>query len=510
MVTAQLRTLVPGWVEWLGPLLFLGGLAIILGLVPIAAVRAAVRRVDPTDHWTEQARHAHAARAGVVWAVVTVPAGIWLLSTVTIGPAAWLPAWVFGLVGAMAAVLVVARVSWWLEGSVLRQPVPGWGRFLGGFLVRVVPWGAIIVLGLAAPERLLSPWMVLWTPLALGVAVALRFQLDLLVLAGLAVPAQEPLVPIVDRAASQTGIAAPTAFIIKHHQPNAFAFPWRRGIAFTSRAVEELSPDELESVALHELGHLAESASSSRLRQAMHLVWIPVAAIKPILGSWGGPGLLALGGLLVGLLFLLRRFTSEMETRSDAHAVANLEAAGVYGRGLEKIYRIGLIPAVLRRPSHGQLHERLEAAGLVADFDPPAPPRMRALAISTVAAVVVGLGILLAPYVATIGADLSSPTPAHVALSLGSYGSWPFERLGQLADVDRDFEAAEVFFSAAAEASTEPDPLVDLVYVRSLLGRCGEAEDALVSLRQSISSPGDLSLAAEWIDWCREQEGDGF
>jgi hypothetical protein len=135
---------------------------------------------------------------------------------------------------------------------------------------------------------------------------------------------------------------------------------------------------------------------------------------------------------------------------------------------------------------------------------------MRTLALSTVAAVVVGLGILLAPYLATVGADLSSPTPAHVALSLGSYGSWPFERLGQLADVDRDFEAAEVFFSAAAEASTEPDPLVDLVYVRSVLGRCGEAEDALVSLRQSTSSPGDLSLAAEWIDWCREQEGDGF
>lgn len=509
-MTDQLRTLVPGWVEWLGPVFFLAGLAIILGLVPLAAVRAAVRHIVPTDHWTEQARYAHAARASVVWAVVTVPAGIWLLSTGTVGPMARVPGWLMGLFGVMTSVLAVARVSWWLEGSVLHQPIAGWGRFLSGFLVRLAPLAAIVTLGLAAPARLSSAWMFLWIPLALGVAAALRFQPEFLVIAGLAGPAREPLISIVGRAAAGAGIDAPDVLIIEHHQANAFAFPWRQTIAFTSRAVAELSAEELESVALHEVGHLAEPAWSSRLRRVMHFVWIPVAAIKPVLGSWGGTGLLALGVMLIGILLLLRRFASAMEARSDAHAVAGLETAVVYGRALEKIYRIGLIPAVSRRPSHGQLHERLQATGLVAGFDPPDPPPMRTLGAATVAAVVVGVGIWLAPYLVGITADPLSPYPAHVALALGSYGSWPFERLGQLADVEGDYEAAEAFFAAAAEVSLDPDPLLDLVYVRSVLGRCDGAAGALNDLVERGGSRGDVSLAGEWIEWCNRQWGDGF
>jgi Zn-dependent protease with chaperone function len=509
-VTEQLRALVPGWVEWFGPVLFLAGLAVIIRLVPIAAVRANIRRLDPAEHWAAQARFVHAARVSVVWAAAMVPAGIWLLSTITIGSVGWLPAWVFGLAGVAVAVLVVARVSWRMERSALQQPVPGWERYLGGFLVRLLPLAAIIVLALAAPARLASLWMMLWVLLALAVAFSLRFQLESLVGFGLADSADERLTAIVGQAAVRAGVDVPSVFIIEHHQPNAFAFPWRGKVAFTSRAVAELSEDELESVALHELGHLAESVASSRLRQATHFVWVPLAAIKPILGSLGSTGLLVVVAILAGLLIVVRRFATRMEARSDEHVVANLDESGTYGKALEKIYRIGLIPAVLRRPSHGQLKERLATAGLVIDFDPPAPPSMRALTASTLAAVLVGLAILVAPYLATVGADLSSPTPAHVALALGTYGSWSFERLGQLADLDRDLEAAEVFYAAAAEASTDPDPLLDLVYVRSVLGRCGEAEDALASLRQSNSSRGDVSLATEWVDWCREQWGDSF
>ena len=116
----------------------------------------------------------------------------------------------------------------------------------------------------------------------------------------------------------------------------------------------------------------------------------------------------------------------------------------------------------------------------------------------------------MAPYIATIGADLSSPTPAQVALSLGTYGSWPFERLGQLADVNRDFETAEVFFAAAAEATTDPDPLLDLVYIRSVLGWCSEAAEAFEDLAASTASRDDVSLADEWVEWCREQSADSF
>lgn len=509
-MTDQLRGLVPGWVEWLGPLLFLLGAAAVVGLVPVVAVRAALRRVDEKDHWTKQARYVHAARVSVVVAAVIVPPAVRALSTITVGPMAWLPEQVVGGAGALAAVLMIARLSWWMEGNVLRQPVPGWGRFLVGFLVRLIPATAIVLLGLGAPASLTSPWFVPWMVLAGTVAVSLRYQLELLAAFGLARPADENLVAMVGQAAVRVGLTPPRLFLIESHQPNAFAFPWRGAVAFTTRAVAELSAAELESVALHELGHLAESTASARLRQAAHFIWIPIVAVKPILGSLGTGGLLILIAVLGGLLIAVRRFGAKMEARSDLHAIGNVEQADVYGKALEKVYRIGYLPAVLHRPSHGQLHERLEGAGVEVEFDPPSPPPVRMLIASSAVAILVCLGIGAAPYVATIGSDLSSPVPAQVALSLGSYGSWPFERLGQLADFDQDFETAERFYSAAVDMTTDPDPLVDLVYVRSALGWCAEAEEALASLAETTVPREDLSLVGEWVKWCLEQSNPRF
>ena len=508
-MTEQLRALVPGWVEWLGPLLFLLAATAIIGLVPVVAVRTAVRGIDPDDHWTEQARNVHAARVSVVWAAATVPAGIWLLSTITIGPVGWLPSWLFGVAGLIAAVLVVARVGWALEALVLRQPVPEWRPFFGGFLVRLAPLAGIIVLALAAPARLSSPWLILWILPASAVTWSLRYQLELFVRFGLAEPADEHLSDIVRRAAGRAGVDMPRVFIIRHHQPNAFAFPWRGEVAFTSRATAELSYEELESVAAHELGHLAESGVSSVLRQVVHFIWLPVAAIKPIIGSFGIAGSLVVLAVLIGLVVVVRRFAVTMEARSDEHAVAHVDESSTYGEALEKIYRIGLIPAVLRRSSHGQFRERMEAAGLSIDFEPPAPPSVRALVASTVAAVLVGLTVFLAPLLATIGADLSSPTPAHVALALGNYESWSLERLGQLADVDRDFEAAEVFYSAAVDASPDSDLLINLVYIRSVLGHCDAAASTMTDLAEKGGSQDDVSFGAEWVDWCYQQWGSG-
>jgi len=506
-VTEQIRALVPAWVEWLGPLLFLVGTAAIVSLLPVAVVRGCVPRIGRAGHWTEQARSAHAARVSIIWAAATVPAAIWLLSTITIGPLGRMPSWLYGFGGVAVAVILIARSSWWLETSGVGQPLRGWSRFLSGFLIRLVPLASIIVLALAAPSSLASPWMILWVVLALMLAFALRFQLELLAAAGLAGPADDRLEAIVGRAATRAGVAIPTVSIIEHHRPNAFAFPWRGAVAFTSRAVAELSDEELESVALHELGHLAESAGSSRLRQATQFVWIPVAATKPVLGSMGLAGLLGVLVLMLGLLLVVRRFVTTMEPRSDEHAVAHVHESGMYGRALEKTYRIGLIPAVLRRPSHGQLHERLEAAGVASDFDPPAPPSMRPLVTSTAAALAVGLAIFMAPYLAMIGTDLSSPTPAHVALALGTNEAWSLERLGQLADLDGDLEAAAVFYTAAAQASPEADLLMNLVYVRSVLGHCDDAVLAMSELLGRNGSRGDVSLAAEWVDWCRQQWG---
>ena len=81
--------------------------------------------------------------------------------------------------------------------------------------------------------------------------------------------------------------------------------------------------------------------------------------------------------------------------------------------------------------------------------------------------------------------------------------------VGQLADVEGDLESAEVFYGAAVETSSDPDPLVDLVYVRSVLGRCDDAQDALTNLTEQDGMPGDVLVAAEWVDWCYQQWSDG-
>ena len=507
MVTEQIRALVPGWVEWLGPLLFLLATAAIIGLVPVVAVRAAVRRIEPDDPWTEQARSAHAARVSVVWAAATVPVGIWLLSTITIGPIGRLPSWVFGLGGAVAAVLVIARVGWALEGLVLRQPIPRWAGYLKGFLVRLLPLAAIIVLAVFAPSRLSSPWMILWVPLVVAVPLSLRYQLEFLARFGLVAPADERLTSIVRKAAARAGVEVPVVSVVQHHQPNAFAFPWRRTVAFTSRAVAELTDDELEAVALHELGHLSESAAASRIRQAILFAWIPIAAVKPVLGSLDTGGVAAVAVALIGLAALVRRFATRMEARSDDHVIANLDRSETYGRALEKIYRIGLIPAVVRRPTHGQLHERLEASGLSPDFEPPDRPPVRALVLSIAAAVLVGLVIMAAPVLATIGTDVSAATPAHLALALGNYEAWSFERLGQLAEADGDLESAAGFYAAAVDVSPEPDLVINLVYVLSIQGDCADAATAMSELVGRNGPVDDVALAAEWVDWCRQQPG---
>ena len=79
------------------------------------------------------------------------------------------------------------------------------------------------------------------------------------------------------------------------------------------------------------------------------------------------------------------------------------------------------------------------------------------------------------------------------------------ERLGQLAEADGDFEAAAVFYAAAVDVSPEPDLLINLVYVRAVLGDCADAATAISELVDRNGSVDDVALAAEWIEWCRQQ-----
>lgn len=507
-MTEQVRALLPGWVEWLGPLAFVIGAVLTFWLLPTSVVRANRRRLDSTEHWTLQARRVHAARTALFLAGLVVPAAVFMLSTFTVGPPARLPGWLLGGTGVVFATLAIARQSWMLEQSI-GQPVPEWSRFVKAYLIRIMPWAAIFLLAVTAPQQLTSPLTALWLALAVGVGLWLRYQLEILCRFGLGEPAGDAISRMVSHIAGRVGIEAPAVFIVEHHQPNAFALPWQGKIAFTSRAVEVLSSEELESVAMHELGHMAESPSASTVRQTMHFVWVPVVVAKPILLTYGSLGILALLVVFIGLLVSIRWFARTMESRSDAHA-AEYDDAATYGGALEKVYRIGLIPAVLHRPSHGQLQERLEKAGLAPDFDPPVPPPRGGVLASIALIALLGFALLMAPYLAAGATEPDSPTPAHVALAFGTYGSWPYERLGELAEFDGDYEAAEVFYAAGVDEFAAPKLMMDLVYVRSLLGRCEEAAVVTDELRTAGAAPEDVEIADDFLDWCRAGQSNGF
>jgi hypothetical protein len=507
-MTEQLRSLVPGWVEWLGPLAFLAGSVVIVWLLPLVPVRFNARRIDTSDHWTRQARYVHAARSALFVAGLVVPGATFLLSTFTVGPVARVPAWLLGGAGALVATLVIVRRSWRFEQS-LDQAVPQWPAYWRAYLVRIVPWATIFLLAVTAPRRLTDPWMMVWLGLVIGLGLGMRYQLEILCRLGLADPAGDSISAMVERTAGRVGIEAPEVFIVEHHQPNAFAFPWRGKVAFTGRAVEVLSTEELESVALHELGHMAESPSASAMRQAMHFALVPAVVAKPILLTYGSLGILALLIVFAGLLVAVRLFARNMESRSDAHA-AQYDDGAAYGRALEKVYRIGRIPAVLRRPSHGQLQERLQGAGLTSGYHPPAPPPRGVALVSVFLIALLGSVLLMAPYLATFGTDPSSPTPAQVALAFGTYGSWPYERLGELAEFDGDYDVAEVFYAAGVDTSVDPDLMMDLVYVRSVLGRCSEAATVIDRLVAAGAAPGDVAVANDFLDWCEVGQGSGL
>ncbi len=501
------RELLPGWVEWLAPLLFLTTMVVVIGLIPVAAVRITLRGLEATDHWTIQARVIYAARMAVIWGLLLVPAGCLLLSAQVIGPLAPAPPWLFGAAAALTAFAVAAGTSRWLEGSVLGQPVGTLRRYLVAVSVRWLPVVAIIALGVSAPSRLSSPWMAGWTGTAILLGLGLRFQPWWLVRAGLARAAGEPHQSMVREASARVGVEVRSVLIIDHHLPNAFAFPWLRTVAFTKGAIAALEHDELEAVTLHEVAHLSEPGTMVFVRQAMHFVWIPVAALRPLYGSFGLAGVVAVLAALLALVTVVRRLATRMEARSDAHVLEHVHESSLYAHALEKMYRIGHIPAVLRRAPHGQLHQRLETAGVTPDFAPPPPPSLRVLTACAVSAGILAVALVALPTILSVRGGIDSPQPALVALSMGSYGSWPYERLGQLAESEGDLERALVWYGAAVEITDDPHRLAYLGYLQASTGHCDEARQTLHRLELSAPTADDLSYASEWLEWCRPPAG---
>jgi len=189
------------------------------------------------------------------------------------------------------------------------------------------------------------------------------------------------------------GVSPKATYVIRWKAANALAFPIVHRIAISDTALEHLADEELVAICVHELGHLTESKRVKRLRVAGAFVWLPVVCTKPIMGSWGTSGLVALGLLVLFGHHAIRRLTRAMEERADAISHAHEGEPGTYARALEHLYQINLMPAVMRqkRATHPHLYDRLAAAGINPAYPRPKPPPLWRAWIAILAMVVCAL-----------------------------------------------------------------------------------------------------------------------
>lgn len=339
------------------------------------------RRLPADTHWTERARQ---------WMSFRICGATTLIWT---------------------AMFTAAACAVWAQTSILLLSLLTVAAIVG-----VLAGGRIARLGMAVPPALKDSWvpgtLVLWAVLAPGMPMlfvllainanrALTVE-TLLITAGVAGivmlwctgpnlwalrlmgilrPVPASLQASIDRLASGTSTRVRRASLLALPMANAFAFPWRRELAFTPGLIDVLDEHERDSVIAHELGHLREPISMHAARLA-GLGLIGVIGLSPATAkTLELPGTLcSLAAYFIGAR-LLGRFSRKAEENADASAKESEASEGTYARALEKIHAASLIPAVLNRnATHPHLYDRMIKAGITPEYGRPQPPT-KALAL---------------------------------------------------------------------------------------------------------------------------------
>jgi Zn-dependent protease with chaperone function len=506
---SELTSVLPGWVPWAGPLFALGTFGAVYLIVRWFVVHGALRAASRHDAWTERARHVHVARIGAAIAVLLLPVAGVIATISFVGPLTPIPrtplALMLAAAGAVSAVLASAAVERYVHG----QSGEGLLHSVLGVVISYSPLLALAALGWFAPSELTNWTLVPWLTLVCAVVyVWLRAPLVILH-TPLAADAGPRTSGIVERASETLSVNVDRVIEFRTRQPNAFAFPWLNVLAYTTGLLDALDDDELEAITHHELAHLTESAGLTRLRQAQLYALVPIVATRPLLGTLGIAGPIAAVLLFVAVTEIVRRRGLAAEHASDSAAVDAIHHSEVYGRALEKTYRLGLIPAVLRRATHGQLHERLEAAGVDPDFEPPLPPSGFRPLVALGGVLMVFLAAWFSPWLLYAVAGGESEAPIHLASAFPVYGSEALETQAFEAEFEERFGDAAILYEAAA--SVRPDnPFLRSEAVRAwaFAGDCSRASEG-VGLLDRAEHAEDVRYAEEWVDWCEQTWGQG-
>jgi Zn-dependent protease with chaperone function len=338
-----------------------------------------VRKLQ-TENWAEKARVSYPVWVGLgsglfVLGVLSLVQALAFDKHISFPGAGWVPS-ICMASSFLAGALVNNRVETRLKGR--KVTIGDWLRHLVIPLLLFGPHYLVLLwLALSTPDRF-TP--LVWIYVGVG-GVAILFYvfsggLFIARLLGMAWRAPASVERIVEAAAQRVGIWPKASYLIRWKAVNALAFPVIGRIAISDTAAKHLAEDELIAICVHELGHLNESRRIKTLRIVASFLWLPVICTKPLLGTYGLPGIAVLA---LGILFghrAVRRLSRAMEERADAIGHAHEGESGTYARALEHIYQLNLIPAVMpqKRAMHPHLYDRLLAAGIVPAYPRPNPP----------------------------------------------------------------------------------------------------------------------------------------
>jgi Zn-dependent protease with chaperone function len=474
-------TALPAWLPWL-PVVVHATIAFVAGTLATRVARFVALGPHPrlaSYHWIERARIAAPARTavGVVLWFSLFGAGV-IFGSSPYSSALGLSTRVDWPLACLAAWLGATRVQWALERSITGAAT-SWGAWLRGTLcvfalIPSIPIGIALVLLVPAPA---SPTVLVavlaFTALVVLTATGIRIGRPL----GLARPASPRLAAIVDRAVARTGTRPRAVWEVPIPFANAFAMPIAQTIGVTDAYLAVADDDAIESIVVHELGHLAD-----RVLLPSELVAIGAPAAMLALGSLDGTLAWALIAVWFVVVGLLRRLQRHREVHADAVAVAAADDAATYARALELGYEACVLPVAGGRPTHPDLYDRMLAAGVTPSYPrPPRPSRARAV-VATIAGTGVLAAIMLGAWIAPQLWRRAAPDDLLPNLAVLSIDPTSGRALDALADRRRragDRTAATALYYTAADAHPRwAYPAARLAFVLAGNGRCDDARNA--------------------------------
>jgi Zn-dependent protease with chaperone function len=207
----------------------------------------------------------------------------------------------------------------------------------------------------------------------------------------------ERLVNIARNVAGKMDVSFNELFLMRSSLAQAYALPSRKALLFSSRLLDLLTDEEINSVCAHELAHLTESRGDYYKRYVTWIMFLPWTLVKPVIHTFGDAGFMMLLVTTFVAPIIFRHVSHKLEMRADTIAHTNESNPGAYARALAKIYEDNLVPAVNAkdRATHPHLYDRLLAAGVTPDFPRPRPTSAMSLHGRILALALGALGALL-------------------------------------------------------------------------------------------------------------------